>query len=74
MELLLGLLAFIIIPIGLSIFGSNYKIVNVEKEKKLRDDMKKFSNEMSDLDKEIRKNDIIKKKRKKKKVKKINYV
>jgi len=72
MELLLGLLAFIIIPIGLSIFGSNYKIVNVEKEKKLRDDMKKFSNEMSDLDKEIRKNDLIKKKRKKKKVKKIN--
>ena len=70
MELLLGLLAFIIIPIGLSIFGSNYKIVNVEKEKKLRDDMKKFSNEMSDLDKEIRKNDLIKKKRKRKKLKK----
>jgi hypothetical protein len=32
--------------------------------------MKKFSNEMSDLDKEIRKNDLIKKKRKRKKRKK----
>jgi hypothetical protein len=35
MELLLGLLAFIIIPIGLSIFDANYKIVNVAKEKNL---------------------------------------
>ena len=72
MELLLGLLAFIIIPIGLSVFGDKFRIVNVAKEKKLRDDMKKFKNEMSDLDKEIRKNDLIKKIRKKKKVKKIN--
>ena len=65
MELLLGLLTLIIIPIGLSIFGDKFRIVNVEKEKKHRDDMKKFRNEMSDLDKEIRKNDLIKKKRKK---------
>jgi len=71
MELLLGLLTLIIIPIGLSIFGDEFRIVNVAKEKKLRDDMKKFKNEMNDLDKEIRKNDILKKKRKKKKVKKL---
>ena len=71
MELLLGLLTLIIIPIGLSIFGDEFRIVNVAKEKKLIDDMKKFKNEMNDLDKEIRKNDILKKKRKKKKVKKL---
>ena len=68
MELLIGLLALIIIPIGLSIWSSNYRIISVDEEKYLRDNQK---NRKTAIDIAIRKQER-KNKRKRKKSKK-NY-